>query len=144
MLVAMEEILIRQKSQNNSVSSVDDNPTEVVEKKTAELLEQQQLKENNQAQVETEITREQLSLSKRLLNWRTIVPLVIVIVAIVFFIQKLQIDPQKTWMAMKSANVIFLLAAFVIYYLSFPLRALRWRILLENVGYTKANGVELP
>jgi len=140
----MEEILIRQKSQNNSVSSVDDNPTEVVEKKTAELLEQQQLKENNQAQVETEITREQLSLSKRLLNWRTIVPLVIVIVAIVFFIQKLQIDPQKTWMAMKSANVIFLLAAFVIYYLSFPLRALRWRILLENVGYTKANGVELP
>ena len=144
MLVAMEEILIRQKSQNNSVSSVDDNQTEAVEKKKAELLEQQQLKENNQAQVETEITREQLSLSKRLLNWRTIVPLVIVIVAIVFFIQKLQIDPQKTWMAMKSANVIFLLAAFVIYYLSFPLRALRWRILLENVGYTKANGVELP
>ncbi len=144
MLVAMEEILIRQKSQNNSVSSIDDNPTEVAEKKKAELLEQQQLKENNQAQVETEITREQLSLSKRLLNWRTIVPLVIVIVAIVFFIQKLQIDPQKTWMAMKSANVIFLLAAFVIYYLSFPLRALRWRILLENVGYTKANGVELP
>jgi uncharacterized protein (TIRG00374 family) len=144
MLVAMEEILIRQKSQNNSMSSIDDNPTEVVEKKKAELLEQQQLKENNQAQVETEITREQLSLSKRLLNWRTIVPLVIVIVAIVFFIQKLQIDPQKTWMAMKSANVIFLLAAFAIYYLSFPLRALRWRILLENVGYTKANGVELP
>ena len=118
MLVAMEEILIRQKSQNNSVSSVDDNPTEVVEKKTAELLEQQQLKENNQAQVETEITREQLSLSKRLLNWRTIVPLVIVIVAIVFFIQKLQIDPQKTWMAMKSANVIFFTGRFR-YLLSF-------------------------
>lgn len=144
MLAAMEEILIRQKSQNTSVSSIDDNPTEVVEQKKAELLAQQQLKENNQAQVETEITREQLSLSKRLLNWRTIVPLFIVIVAIVFFIQKLQIDPYKTWMAMKSANVIFLLAAFVIYYLSFPLRALRWRILLENVGYTKANGVELP
>ncbi|MDQ6644819.1 MAG: flippase-like domain-containing protein, partial [Chloroflexota bacterium] len=126
------------------MSSIDDNPTEVVEKKKAELLQQQQLQKNNQVQVETEITREQLSLSKRLLNWRTIVPLFIVIVAIVFFIQKLQIDPHKTWMAMKSANVIFLLAAFVIYYLSFPLRALRWRMLLENVGYTKANGVELP
>ncbi len=144
MLAAMEEILIRQKSQNDSVSSIDDNPTEAVEKKKAALLEQQKLKDTNQAQVETEITREQLSLSKRLLNWRTIVPLVIVIVAIVFFIQKLQIDPHKTWMAMKSANVFFLLAAFAIYYFSFPLRALRWRILLENVGYTKANGVELP
>lgn len=144
MLAAMEEILIRQKLQNTSVSSINDNPAEAVEKKQAELLERQHLKENNQAQVETEITREQLSLSKRLLNWRTIVPLVIVIVAVVFFIQKLQIDPQKTWMAMKSANIIFLLAAFAIYYLSFPLRALRWRILLENVGYTKANGVELP
>ena len=30
------------------------------------------------------------------------------------------------------------------YYLSFPLRALRWRLLLENVGFTKAHGVELP
>jgi glycosyltransferase 2 family protein len=144
MLAAMEGILITQKSQNNSVSSVDDNQTEAVEKKQAELLEQQVLKENTQAQIETEITREQLSLSKRLLNWRTIVPLVIVIVAIVFFIQKLQIDPHKTWAAMKSANIIFLLAAFTIYYLSFPLRALRWRMLLENVGYTKANGVKLP
>lgn len=144
MLAAMEGILITQKSQNNSVSSVDDNQAEIVEKKKAELLEQQILKDTSQAQVETEITREQLSLSKRLLNWRTIVPLVIVIVAIVFFIQKLQIDPHKTWAAMKSANIIFLLAAFAIYYLSFPLRALRWRILLENVGYTKAKGVELP
>src|SRR5439155_11026286 len=36
------------------------------------------------------------------------------------------------------------LAAFVIYYLSFPLRALRWRLLLENVGYTQAKGVKLP
>src|SRR5947209_913872 len=114
MLVATEEILIKQKLQITSVSSIDDSPAEAVEKKKAELLEQQQLKENSQAQVETEITREQLSLSKRLLNWRTIVPLVIVIVAIVFFIQKLQIDPHKTWMAMKSANIIFLLAAFAI------------------------------
>ncbi len=37
-----------------------------------------------------------------------------------------------------------LLAAFLIYYLSFPIRTLRWRILLQNVGYTKSNGVKLP
>jgi uncharacterized protein (TIRG00374 family) len=142
MLAAMEEILITPKSQDDSVSSVNDNQTEAVENKKAELLEQKLLKENSQA--EPEITRDQLSLSKKLLNWRTIVPLLIVVVAIAFFVQKLHIDPQKTWAAMRSANIIFLLAAFGIYYLSFPLRSVRWRILLENVGFTKANGVELP
>src|SRR6266699_4589354 len=138
----MEEILITQKSQDDSVFPVDDNQSETVEKKQTELLEQKRLEESSQA--EPEITRDQLSLSKRLLNWRTIVPLIIVVVAVVFFVQKLHIDPQKTWAEMRSANIIFLLAAFTIYYLSFPLRALRWRILLENVGFTRENGVQLP
>jgi uncharacterized protein (TIRG00374 family) len=142
MLAATEGILITHRSQDDSVSSVDDNQAEAIEKKKAELLEQKLLQENSQA--EPEITRDQLSLSKKLLNWRTIVPLIIVVVAVAFFVQKLHIDPQKTWAAMRSANMVFFLAAFVIYYLSFPLRTVRWRILLENVGFTKANGVELP
>ena len=134
--------MITQKSQDDSVSPVDDNQSETVEKKQTELLEQKRLEESSQA--EPEITRDQLSLSKQLLNWRTLVPLIIVIVAVIFFVQKLHIDPQKTWTAIRSANFIFLLAAFVVYYLSFAIRAVRWRILLENVGFTKANGVELP
>lgn len=93
---------------------------------------------------EREITREQLSLRKRLLNWRTIVPLVIVLALLIYSAQKLNINPQQTWTAIHSANVIFFLAAFLSYYLSFPLRALRWRLLLENAGYTKSNGVHLP
>jgi glycosyltransferase 2 family protein len=97
----------------------------------------------NELQAEPEITREQLSIGKRLFHWRTIVPLVIVIILFAYLAQK-SIDLPKTWAAIRSANMVFFLAAFVIYYLSFPLRAVRWRILLENVGYTKANGVELP
>ena len=107
------------------------------EQKKAQLLEQ----ENN---AEPEITREQLSIGKRLLNWRTIVPLVIVVVALVYFAKQAHINPQQTWAAMRAANSWFLLAAFLIYYLSFPIRTLRWRMLLQNVGYTKANGVHLP
>ena len=116
----------------------------VIEKKTAELLLQQPDTEDEDSQQEPEITAEQLSIGKRLLNWRTIVPLVIVIVALVIFVQKENIDPQRLWTAIRSANVVFLLAAFAIYYLSFPIRTLRWRLLLENVGYTKGNGVHLP
>ena len=100
--------------------------------------------QDEESLLESEITREQLSLRRRLLNWRTLLPLVIVIIAIVYFVQKSHIDPQKTWAAIQSANVEFLLAAFVVYYLSFPLRALRWRLLLQNVGFTRANGVNLP
>ena len=78
----MEDNLITQNSQNHSVSSVDDNHPEAIEKKKTDLLEQELLKEDNQVQAEPEITREQLALTKRLLNWRTLVPLVIVTVAI--------------------------------------------------------------
>lgn len=93
---------------------------------------------------EQEITREQLSLKKRLLNWRTLIPLVIVIAALIFFARKLNINPQQTWADMRSANLLFFLAAFVIYYCSFLVRAVRWRMLLENIGYKKENGIRLP
>lgn len=126
------------------------NPTSPVDNETAEQ-KKLELLQNNQDHItnkleepEQEITREQLSLSKRLLNWRTLVPLVIVIVAMVFFAKKININPVQTWKVMRTANPLFFLAAFGIYYLSFPLRAVRWRLLLENVGYTKENGVQLP
>jgi len=92
----------------------------------------------------TDVTREQLALGKRLFNWRTLVPLVIVVIALIFFAQKANINPQKTWAAIRSANPFFFLAAFLVYYLSFGIRALRWQLLLENVGYRKENGVQLP
>ena len=93
---------------------------------------------------DADVTREQLALGKRLWNWRTLLPLFVVIVALVFFAQKANINPQKTWAAIRSANPFFFLVAFLIYYLSFGIRALRWRILLENVGYKKENGIQLP
>ncbi|GCF07852.1 lysylphosphatidylglycerol synthase transmembrane domain-containing protein [Dictyobacter arantiisoli] len=95
-------------------------------------------------QPSTDVTREQLALGKRLLHWRTLVPLVVVMIALIFFAQKANINPQKTWAAVKHANLAFFLAAFIIYYLSFGLRALRWRLLLENVGFKAENGIHLP
>jgi len=90
-----------------------------------------------------EIGKDQLSLRKRLLNWRTIVPLVIVLALLAYLAQKAHINPQQTWATVKQANILFFLAAFLCYYASFPLRALRWRLLLENVGFTKENAVSL-
>src|SRR5258708_39819910 len=134
----MEDNLITQNSESASTLSQTEHVSQVIESKKAELLQQENI------QAEPEITKEQLSLGKRLLNWRTIVPLVIVIVALVYFAKKANINPQQTWAAIRTANVYLLLAALSIYYLSFPIRTLRWRLLLQNVGYTKANGVALP
>ena len=116
---------------------IEENHTNSIETKKAELLKQATTQE-------IEITQDQLSISKRLLNWRTIVPLVIAIIALVIFAQKININPRLTWIAMRNANVYFVLAAFIVYYLSFPLRTVRWRMLLENIGYTKENGIQLP
>jgi glycosyltransferase 2 family protein len=91
-----------------------------------------------------EITREQLALGKRLLNWRTLLPLLVVIVALIIFAQRANINPQKTWDVIRHANIFFFLLAFVIYYCSVAIRALRWHLLLENVGFTRANGIQLP
>jgi uncharacterized protein (TIRG00374 family) len=119
------------------MQSVLDDQAASIETKKAELLDQETLEE-------PEISQEQLSIGKRLLNWRTLIPLVIVIVALVYFAQKANINPQQTWASIRTANIYFVLAAFTIYYLSFPIRTLRWRLLLQNAGYTKANEIELP
>jgi len=128
--------------QDSNPSPEDGYPAETTVEKKASVLPPQ-----DAAAVSTptgEITRAQLSLRKRILNWRTLLPLVVVVIALVIFARQAKIDPQKTLAAIRSANALYLLAAFIIYYLSFPLRALRWRFLLQNVGFTRANGVHLP
>jgi glycosyltransferase 2 family protein len=124
---------------DTNVFPEDNDQLESIEKKQSDLLQEQLHPEK-----EPEITREQLSLGKRLLNWRTILPLVIVIALLIYVAQKTNIDPQQTWATIRSANLVFFLAAFLVYYLSFPIRALRWRLLLGNVGFNKANGIQLP
>ena len=121
----------------NDMPPTQDDHTNSIEQKKADLLKQEKNKE-------LEITQDQLSISKRLFNWRTIVPLVIAIIALVIFAQKININPKLTWLAMRNANVYFVLVAFIIYYFSFPIRTFRWRMLLENIGYTKENGIQLP
>ena len=121
----------------NEMTSTHDAQNDSIEQKKVELLKQETNKE-------IEITQDQLSISKRLLRWRTIVPLIIAIVALVIFAQKININPKLTWLAMRNANVYFVLAAIIVYYFSFPIRTFRWRMLLENVGYTKENGIQLP
>ena len=82
------------------------------------------------------VTAEQLSLGRRLRQPRTIVSIVLPILLIALFVRSLpgfKLDelPGK----ILQANPVLLLAALGIFYLGFPLRGLRWAILVRRTGY---------
>ncbi|TAK02063.1 MAG: flippase-like domain-containing protein [Chloroflexota bacterium] len=85
---------------------------------------------------DAEVSAEQLSLGRRLRQPRTIISLVLPIILLALFVRSLpgfHLDelPDK----ILHANGLLLLAAFGIFYLGFPLRGLRWAILVRRTGF---------
>jgi len=77
----------------------------------------------------------QLSLGSRLGSWRTVASfgLALLILGLVVFLGiKHGLSPQEVASKLSRANWWFVLAGFVVYYLSFPLRGFRWKLLLEG------------
>lgn len=87
---------------------------------------------------------EGISFTSRLRQPRTILSFVVAIVIIVLVVMRLNINVHEVWRNVRSANPLLLVCAFVVYYLSFPIRALRWKIILGNAGYDRAHGIETP
>jgi uncharacterized protein (TIRG00374 family) len=84
---------------------------------------------------EAEVAAEQLSLGRRLRQPRTIVSIVLPLVLLALFVRALpgfELDqlPAK----ILATNPLYLLAAFAIFYLGFPLRGLRWAMLIRRTG----------
>jgi glycosyltransferase 2 family protein len=85
---------------------------------------------------ESEVRADQLSLVARLKQPRTIISLVLPIVLLALFAKslpgfKLEELPDK----ILGANPWLLIAAFVIFYAGFPLRGLRWAMLVHRSGF---------
>jgi len=87
------------------------------------------------APAEEVIPEREVSLAARLLNLRTIgsiaFGLVLVVLLFRFF---LNVELGKTFEYIGNANLWFLLIGLVAYYLTFPLRSLRWSLILRRVG----------
>ena len=78
---------------------------------------------------------EQLSLGKRLRQPRTIISLVLPLVLIVLVVRALPgFELERIPQLVGRANVGLLLVAFIVFYLGFPLRGLRWEMLLRGTG----------
>lgn len=81
-----------------------------------------------------DVARGGFSLGQRLRSPRTLVSFAIALAIVVFAFRSLDIKFSETWTYMRGANVPLYLLGFGVFYLTFPLRALRWRLLLENAG----------
>jgi glycosyltransferase 2 family protein len=73
------------------------------------------------------------SLGKRFFNVRTLLSFVLGFAIIAFLFTRVQIDVGAILDRVRQANPLLLVLALVVNYLTFPVRALRWRRLLDNV-----------
>ena len=83
-----------------------------------------------------QVTADQLSLGRRLRQPRTIVSIVLPLILLVLFARALpgfKLGELVGYVA--AANKWLLLAAFIVFYLGFPLRGLRWALLIRGTGY---------
>ena len=82
------------------------------------------------------VSADQLSLGRRLRQPRTIVSLVLPIILLIFVFRiVLNINLGELVDGVRQANPLLLLAAFVVFYAGFPLRGLRWALLLRGTGF---------
>jgi hypothetical protein len=85
---------------------------------------------------ERDISAEQLSLGRRLRQPRTIVSIVLPIGLLVLFVRSLpgfRLDELPG--TILGADPLLLLAAFAIFYVGFPLRGLRWALIVSRSGH---------
>ena len=88
---------------------------------------------DNQPAAADEIS--QVSLARRFFNLRTGITFVLAVAFLIFVFTRLNISWSDTWEQMTNIRPPFYILAFIVYYVTFPLRAFRWRIMLRNVGY---------
>ena len=84
------------------------------------------------------------SLQKRFLNWRTLLSFAIAAGLIAFTIWKLDIDLAEVWGYLRRANPFLYALGFLAFYITFPLRAWRWRLLMENAAVGDDEAPALP
>ncbi|GAC1327716.1 MAG: lysylphosphatidylglycerol synthase transmembrane domain-containing protein [Chloroflexota bacterium] len=73
------------------------------------------------------------ALGSRFLNARTLLSFALGFGILAFLLTRVQIDVGGILDYVREANPFFLILAFLSFYATFPVRALRWRRLLDNV-----------
>ena len=83
-------------------------------------------------------------LGRRILRPQTLISFGLAIFIVVFFFRQLEVDPGEVWGYVKQTNPLLYASAFVVFYGAFVLRALRWRMMLAQVGVDAEHGYPVP
>jgi hypothetical protein len=89
-------------------------------------------------------SEKEISLRRRFFNYRTLLSFAVAFGLLYLVFDRLDVDFSATWAMITNSSPLFYILAFFSYYLTFPLRAVRWRLLLQNAGFRREQGVELP
>jgi uncharacterized protein (TIRG00374 family) len=85
---------------------------------------------------EAEISADSMSLGRRLRQPRTILSLILPVVLLILFARSLPgFNLAELPAKILAANPLLLLLAFAIFYAGFPIRGLRWAVLIRATGY---------
>ena len=85
-----------------------------------------------------------ISIGERMRSPQTIASFIVAIGIIVFVFWRLDIKFGDVWSQIRNADPLYLAIAFAVYYGSFPLRALRWRMILSNAKISERDGFNVP
>ena len=95
----------------------------------------------------TSIPRKQAeaaSIGRRILSIPTLLSFVIAGSFIFFLVTRFDLDWHATWDNLRGMNPWLYLLAFLLYYLSFGFRGVRWRLLAKNAGLESQPGARVP
>lgn len=81
-------------------------------------------------------------LSKRFLNIRTLLSFVIGLAILAFVLSRVDVNVSEIRAKLTQTNLPLFIGALLLYYATFPIRALRWQLLLKNVGYSNGSAAE--
>lgn len=91
-----------------------------------------------------DLEQQPVSLGKRLRSPQTIVSFLIAFALIWFIFRNLNLQFSEVWRNIRTSDPTFIFLGFAVYYGSFPLRALRWKKLMDNAGISKEAGFNMP
>jgi uncharacterized protein (TIRG00374 family) len=83
-------------------------------------------------------------LARRFFSLRTFASILLGIAMLAIVIPRMGVELEGIRERLSQVNLAIFFAALVFYYLTFPVRAFRWRKLLRNVGFLPGEGVRLP
>lgn len=83
-------------------------------------------------------------LSRKFLNWRTLLSFIVGFGILALVMSRINVEAGAIIARLSQADPRWYALAFVTYYVTFPLRGLRWKRLLQNAGFESDHGIKLP